>query len=126
MKKLLLVVAFLAGTAACSSNTCQNSLTPLNYGDCATDAGVYNGPTDVERTACDVGCASSSDQTGIANLLSCLSAIPAAVGTCSSSSEGSWVASVGTKSAACGNTAVTQLSDTCKTAVSLGSIPDAG
>ena len=85
MRKLLLVVAFLAGTAACSSNTCQNSLTPLNYGDCATDAGVYNGPTDVERTACDVGCASSSDQTGIANLLSCLNEIPAAVGARSES-----------------------------------------
>jgi hypothetical protein len=126
VKKLILVVAFLAGTAACSSNTCQNSIIPLNYGDCATDAGVYNGPTDVERSACDVGCASSSDQTGIANLFSCLSGIPAAVGVCSSATEGTWVSSVANKAEACGNTAQTQLSSACKTAIALGSIPDAG
>lgn len=123
-----MVIAVMVGTAACNSNTCQNSVAPLNYGDCTTaaDAGLYTGPSSVQRTACDVGCASSTDQTGIANLLGCISTIPATVGACSSSTEGTWVSSVATQAEACGNTAATQLSAACKTAIALGSIPDAG
>jgi hypothetical protein len=92
----------------------------------AADAGLYTGPTDVERSACDVGCASSSDQNGIANLYSCISAIPGSVGVCASATESAWISSVASKSASCGDAAQTQLSAACKTAISLGSIPDAG
>jgi hypothetical protein len=128
MTRVLIAVAAVAALAACTSNTCQNTVAPLSYGDCAAalDAGLYGGPTSEQRTACEAGCISGSDQTGVANFLSCINAIPAAVGTCSSASPGSWLTSVGTKLQACETTAASALSDVCKAAIALGSIPDAG
>jgi len=128
VKRLLIAAAAMAGVAACINNPCQTSITPLSYGSCTTaaDAGFYTGPSSAQRNACELGCISSSDQTAIGTLFSCINNIPAAVGTCTVATEGAWVANVGTQAEACVNAAATQLSLVCKGTIALGSVPDAG
>jgi hypothetical protein len=129
LNKILVAVIASAGFLACSSSNdpCQSNITPLNYGDCANLADAGSGSviiTPEQRTACATACSSSADQTALTNLLSCVNAIPGAVGACTTATESDWLNNVGTKSITCATTPANMPSTPCLAAIS--STPDAG
>jgi len=129
LNNILVAVIASAGFLACSSSNdpCQSNFTPYNYGDCAdlADAGSLNNTiTPEQRTACASACSSSTDQTALTNLISCINAIPGAVGACSSATANAWVQCIGEKSVTCLSTPANVPSQACFNAIN--STPDAG
>jgi hypothetical protein len=99
-------VAVLLGGCSSSSGPCQGTLLGYNCGDCLVPASIAwvcqpKTANSTQQAACEMACGSSADQAALNNNLTCLNKIPALVGTCSITSEATWVTSVGTSFIAC-------------------------
>jgi hypothetical protein len=131
VKRALILVAS-AGVFACSStNPCQTSQTPLDYGTCSDLVDAGGGPilgrltiTPAQRTACETACSSSNDQTAVTNAFNCLNAIPADAGACSSGDEAAWGTRVAAQAIGCETALQAQASSACVNAVT--ATPDGG
>jgi hypothetical protein len=127
VNKILIAVVSAAALGACSSsNPCQTSITPYNFGDCPdfADAGGFVTITPAQRSACEVACSSSTDQTALTNLITCVNNVPGQVGACTAATEQTWANNAEQKLIACNTAAANQPSQACLAAVE--STPDAG
>jgi hypothetical protein len=140
MKTILVPFAAMVFGAACSSSSgtdggpdagpCQTAQTALDFGDCAdlidagggTLAGLVITPE--QRSACEVHCSSTTDQTAVVAAFECLNAIPADAGPCTSAMENAWATRVAGQALACEGTLQNDASSACFDAVT--STPDAG
>jgi hypothetical protein len=142
MKAMIVLFAAALGTAACSSSggtdggpdagagPCQTAQTALNFGDCADLIDAGGGAlaqltiTPEQRSACEVHCSSSSDQTAVVAAFECLNAIPADAGPCTSAMEGAWETHVTVLALGCEGTLQSNATAACYAAVTTP--PDAG
>jgi hypothetical protein len=141
MKTVLVPFAVLVfGAAACSSSSgtdggpdagpCQTPQTALNFGDCAdlidAGGGILAGfvITTEQRSACEVHCGSSSDQTAVVTAFECLNTIPPDAGPCTSTMENAWVTRVAGQALACEGALQNNATAACYNAVTATS--DAG
>jgi hypothetical protein len=129
VKRFLIAAAAYAALMACSSSTnvCQQTLTSLDVGDCniPVDSGILLDLTidQSQRAACEVACTSSSDQTAVTNLITCLNYLPADAGTCSlDAGQNQWLTHVAGQALACSE--ANMPSSTCYNAVT--GMADAG